>query len=82
MVSFSYVLFRISLQIIDNQLGGIADAAVGVVAKGGSSALWADSYAKAHDLVSKMTLVEKGRIGSAGRVAIRVAYRVSYLPCS
>ena len=81
MVSFSYVLFSISLRIIDNQLGGIADA-VGVVAKGGSSALWADSYAKAHDLVSKMTLVEKGRIGSVERLEIRIAYRVSYLPCS
>ena len=51
---------------------GIADAE-GVVAKGGSTASWADSYAKAHDLVSKMTLVEKGRIGSAGLVAIEVA---------
>lgn len=57
--------------------GGITDA-VGVVAKGGSSALWADSYAKAHDLVSKMTLLEKGRAGSAGWVAIGVANRVSY----
>lgn len=37
-----------------------------VVAKGGSSASWADSYAKAHDLVSKMSLIEKGGIGSAG----------------
>lgn len=41
-----------------------------MVAKGGSSASWANSYAKAYDLVSKMTLVEKGRIGSAGQVAI------------
>lgn len=53
-----------------------------VLAKGGSSPLWADSYAKAYDLVSKMTLLEKGRIDSAGLVAIRVTNHAPYVLCS